>query len=111
MSSALTRPEAEALAGLSADGSSALLVAGALSDSVPVTSTLWFRCWLNDTPESDVLSRNDDAVAREAAPVRSMLVRTNCDVAPVELGAEDTGEAALPDPVPLPVAGAIVRLS
>jgi hypothetical protein len=114
MSLALTRPDADAsrsVLGVSVIGLSALLIPLALSDTVPVTSTLWFRCWVKDTLESDVLSRNDEPVAREAAALRSMLVSTNCDDAPGEVGAAETGEAALPDPEPLPLAGAIVRLS
>jgi hypothetical protein len=64
------------------------------------------RCWLNDTLESDVFSRNDDAPERDAAPVRSMLLRTNCDDADADVAA-----AALPAPDPAPVAGAIGRPS
>jgi hypothetical protein len=125
MSLELTRPDAEAsrsvlgLSGLvellellALLDVLALLELPMASDTVPVTSTLWFRCWLNDTLESDVLSRNDDPAGREdAAPVRSMLVRTNWPEAPVAAGVLDVGEAALPAPEPLPVAGAIVRLS
>jgi hypothetical protein len=40
-----------------------------------------------------------------------MLVSTYCADAPVELGAADAVDAALPAPDPAPVAGAMVRLS
>jgi hypothetical protein len=120
MSSALTRPDAEAsrsVLGLSDVGRSASpvvlvpVVPRALSESVPVTSTLWFKCWLNDTLESLVFSRKLAPDAREAALPRSTLVSTYCAEAPVEEGAAATGDAALPAPEPAPVAGAIVRLS